>query len=224
MHTRPLGPAAPAESAVGLGGMPLSIQERPTDEAAAIRVTRAALDAGMTLVDTADVYWLDGAARGALGAGRPPDAPAGGVRTVAARSGGGVHRPPPVARPGDPSVPLADSVEALADLRREGKLRWIGLSNVSVGEIAEACTVTPVVTVQNRLDPFFRETMETGVVARCVDAGAANVAPEAAASTVGASREPRLTGPPAPRAGTPEAVARTPDRHASSGPSGGVAD
>ena len=39
MHTRPLGPAAPAESAVGLGGMPLSIQERPTDEAAAIRVT-----------------------------------------------------------------------------------------------------------------------------------------------------------------------------------------
>ena len=62
-------------------------------------------------------------------------------------------------------MPFAESVGALVELRREGKIRWIGLSNVSVGEISEATTIVPIVTVQNRLNPFFREALETGVVA-----------------------------------------------------------
>lgn len=45
-------------SSIGLGGMPLSIQGRPS-ESQAIRVIHAALDAGVTLIDTADVYCLD---------------------------------------------------------------------------------------------------------------------------------------------------------------------
>ena len=56
MNTRKLG--SDAVSALGLGGMYLSIQGRP-DEAQGIATIHAALDAGMTLIDTADVYCLD---------------------------------------------------------------------------------------------------------------------------------------------------------------------
>ena len=58
MERRPLGPGAPAVPVVGYGGMHLSISGRPP-EGQAIRVIHAALDAGMTLIDTADVYCLD---------------------------------------------------------------------------------------------------------------------------------------------------------------------
>src|SRR3954470_13021963 len=55
MKTRTLGTAT--VSAIGLGGMPLSIEGRP-DRARAIRTVHAALDAGVTLIDTADAYHL----------------------------------------------------------------------------------------------------------------------------------------------------------------------
>jgi len=71
----------------------------------------------------------------------------------------------------DPSVPLADSVGALADLQREGKIRWVGLSNVSVPEIQDAESVVEASAVQNRLNPFFREALEEGVVQYCADHG-----------------------------------------------------
>lgn len=58
MKQRRLGAEGPDVSVVGYGGMPLSIQGRP-DEEQAIRVIHAALDSGMTLIDTADVYCLD---------------------------------------------------------------------------------------------------------------------------------------------------------------------
>ncbi len=58
MNHRPLGPDGPLVSSIGLGGMYLSITGRP-DEADAIRTIHAALDAGVTLIDTADVYCLD---------------------------------------------------------------------------------------------------------------------------------------------------------------------
>jgi pyridoxine 4-dehydrogenase len=53
------------------------------------------------------------------------------------------HRP-------DPNVPLADSLGALADLKSEGKIRHIGLSNVTQDQLAQAQLITPVVSVQNR--------------------------------------------------------------------------
>jgi aryl-alcohol dehydrogenase-like predicted oxidoreductase len=46
-------------SAIGLGGMPMSIEGRPTDESRSIATIHAALDAGITLIDTADAYHLD---------------------------------------------------------------------------------------------------------------------------------------------------------------------
>lgn len=205
MQTRALGPAdlaAPAVSAVGFGAMPLSLPGRP-GEAEAIRVLHAALDAGMTLVDTADVYCIDG---GEVGHNERLVAKAlrawGGYRdgvTVATK--GGIIRPEgrweqngrpehlhraceaslralgtdcialyQLHRP-DENVPFAESVGALADLRREGKIRWVGLSNVTVEEIRTASAIVPVTTVQNRLNPFFREALETGVLAHCAREG-----------------------------------------------------
>jgi pyridoxine 4-dehydrogenase len=53
------------------------------------------------------------------------------------------HRP-------DPKVPLADSLGALADLKAEGKIRHIGVSNFSAAQVEEAQRIVPVVSVQNR--------------------------------------------------------------------------
>jgi aryl-alcohol dehydrogenase-like predicted oxidoreductase len=69
----------------------------------------------------------------------------------------------------DPNVPLPDSIGALAELQQAGKIKWIGVSNVSVAEIEQASAIVDVVTVQNRLNPFFREAIETGVVQHCAD-------------------------------------------------------
>jgi aryl-alcohol dehydrogenase-like predicted oxidoreductase len=53
------------------------------------------------------------------------------------------HRP-------DPKVPIAESIGTLAELKREGKIRHIGVSNVTEEQLREAQRVTPVVSVQNR--------------------------------------------------------------------------
>ncbi len=53
------------------------------------------------------------------------------------------HRP-------DPSVPFGESIGALLELQREGKIRHIGLSNVSVRQLREAQRLTPIASVQNR--------------------------------------------------------------------------
>ncbi len=54
-----------------------------------------------------------------------------------------LHRP-------DPSVPFGESIGALLELQREGKVRHIGLSNVSVQQLREAQRLTPIASVQNR--------------------------------------------------------------------------
>jgi aryl-alcohol dehydrogenase-like predicted oxidoreductase len=202
MRDRRLGPDAPAVSVVGYGGMHLSIEGRPPD-AQGIRVIQAALDAGVTLIDTADVYCLDQhdighnerlIARALAGWG-------GNHAAVTVATKGGVVRPDgrwdSDARPEqlraacerslralgverldlyqlhapDPRVPFADSVGELARLREAGKLRWIGLSNVSLPQIREAQRLAPITAVQNRLNPFFRESLASGVVEYCAAEG-----------------------------------------------------
>lgn len=71
----------------------------------------------------------------------------------------------------DPKVPFAESVGAMSELRAQGKVRWVGLSNVSVGQIRLAETIVPITTVQNRLSPFFRESLAAGVVQYCQERG-----------------------------------------------------
>jgi len=198
MQTRSLGAGAPPVSAIGFGAMPLSIQGRP-DEAAGIRVLHASLDAGVTLIDTADVYCLDNSD---IGHNERLIAKAlttwSGLRdAVLVATKGGLTRPQgrwkSDARPDrlkqaceqslkalgvdcidvyqlhapDSQVPFVDSVGALADLQQEGKIRWVGLSNVSVNEIKKAESIVPIVTVQNHFNLFRRKAIADGVIDYC---------------------------------------------------------
>jgi aryl-alcohol dehydrogenase-like predicted oxidoreductase len=182
--------------------MHLSIQDRPSEEQG-IRVIHAALDAGVTLIDTADVYCLGERDIGhnerlvarALGSWQ------GNRDEVIVATKGGVTRPAgrweTDGRPQhlqaaceqslkalgvdridlyqlhapDPRVPLAESVGALAELQNEGKIRWVGLSNMTVPQIRQAESVVRVTSVQNRLNPFFREALAEGVVQHCAERG-----------------------------------------------------
>ncbi|HEY4724375.1 MAG TPA: aldo/keto reductase [Actinomycetota bacterium] len=176
-------------SAVGLGAMLLSVAGRP-DEAAAVRTIHAALDAGVTLIDTADAYCLDGSEAGhneRLVAKALAAWPGDRDRVLVATKGGhtrpggewgldgrpeylrqaceaslralGVdtiglyqfHRP-------DPEVPFAESVAALAELKAAGKVRLVGLSNVSVDQINQARELVEVASVQNEFSPRFRRS------------------------------------------------------------------
>jgi aryl-alcohol dehydrogenase-like predicted oxidoreductase len=61
------------------------------------------------------------------------------------------HRP-------DPKVPLAESVGAIAELKDEGKIRHVGLSNVSEAQFREAERIVPIVSIQNRYNVFDRQS------------------------------------------------------------------
>jgi aryl-alcohol dehydrogenase-like predicted oxidoreductase len=74
------------------------------------------------------------------------------------------HRP-------DPKVPFAESVGALAELQAAGKVRMVGLSNVSVDQIEQARRIVEVVSVQNELSPRFRRS--EGELAWCAAHGVA---------------------------------------------------
>lgn len=202
MQTRPLGASGLAVGAVGMGCMYVSIQGRPS-ESDAVRTLHAALDAGVTLLDTADVYCLDHrdighSERLIARALREKKAPGVVVATK-----GGLERPDGAwtrnARPDhlrsacdaslraldveridvyqlhapDPSVPFADSVGELARLRDEGKIAHVGLSNVSAPEIAAASAIVPIVSVQNRWNPSHRAPESDGVLSYCTEHGIA---------------------------------------------------
>jgi aryl-alcohol dehydrogenase-like predicted oxidoreductase len=179
---------------IGFGGMPLSTQGRP-DEEQGRRVLNAAIDAGMTLIDTADVYCLDDSDIGhnerliaslnrgdfkvatKAGLRRPRgawtnDASPQHIREACEQSLRSLktdriwlyqlHAP-------DPKVAFEKSVEAFAELQREGKFEHFGLSNVSVKQIDAASKILPVASVQNRLNPYFRESVK--VAKACADRG-----------------------------------------------------
>lgn len=71
----------------------------------------------------------------------------------------------------DPQVPLEESVDALAELQGEGKIRHIGLSNVSVEELRRAQRIVPIVSVQNRYN--FSDRSSEDVLAECEKGGLA---------------------------------------------------
>ena len=202
MQQRRLGPDAPEVGAVGYGGMHLSIADRPPEEQG-IRTIHAALDAGVTLIDTADVYCLD---NGDLGHNERLIARAlrtwhGDRERVLVATKGGMTRPggrwdrdgrPEHLREAcdrslralgvdhialyqlhapDPAVPFEESVGALARLREAGKIRWVGLSNVTADQIDVALRIVPVTSIQNRLNPFFPEALTDGVLRRCAEHG-----------------------------------------------------
>jgi pyridoxine 4-dehydrogenase len=163
---------------LGFGAMRITgpgIWGEPEDPDEAKAVLRRAVEFGINLIDTADIYGPEVSERLIAKALHPY--PEGLV--IATK--GGLTRPEPdrlvpdgrpehlreacegsLRRLGvdridlyqfhtpDPNVPFEDSVWALAQLRDEGKVRHVGLSNVGVRELEIAIDIVPVVSVQNR--------------------------------------------------------------------------
>ena len=183
---------------IGLGCMPLSHPD-PVEPERATRTIHAALDAGANLLDTADAYCPDsdvghnerlvaralrGRRDGVLVAtkgghtrpggrweldGRPEHLRSACEASLRALETDRIdlyqlHRP-------DPAVPFAESVGALAELRAEGKVRFVGLSNVSVEQLAEAEAITPIDAVQNELSLGFLGPLGHGELAACEQRG-----------------------------------------------------
>ena len=163
---------------LGFGAMRLcgrDVWGEPPDVSAAKHVLFRAIELGITLIDTADAYGPEVNERLIADALHPyPDrlviATKGGLtrprREAWIRNGRPEHlrsacegslRRLKLQRidlyqlhAPDPAVPLEESVGTLADLQTEGKIRHIGLSNVSVDELRRARRIAPIVSVQNR--------------------------------------------------------------------------
>lgn len=197
MQRTTLGNTGEEIPVIGFGGMALSIQGRPPEEDGR-RVLHAAIDAGMTVIDTADVYCYDDGDLGhnerliasvvrerkdevkvatKAGLRRPKgawtnDGSPEHIREACEKSLRALgtdriwlyqfHAP-------DPRVAFEKSVEAFAELQREGKFHHFGLSNVSIEQLDKAQRILPVVSVQNRLNPYFRENLE--VAQECANRG-----------------------------------------------------
>ncbi|MDY6940359.1 MAG: aldo/keto reductase [Cyanobacteriota bacterium] len=71
-----------------------------------------------------------------------------------------LHRP-------DPNIPFAESVGALAELQREGKIRHIGLSNITLAQLEEARKIAAIASVQNRLN--IAERSHEAILDYCTD-------------------------------------------------------
>jgi aryl-alcohol dehydrogenase-like predicted oxidoreductase len=163
---------------LGFGSMQLTgpgIWGDPKDPAEAVRVLRRAVELGVTLIDTADSYGpyvAEDLIRKALHP-YPDDLV---IATKAGLTRGGPGNWEPVGRPEylrqeaemslrrlgleridlfqlhriDPKVPLAEQVGELALLQKEGKIRHIGLSEVTIDELKQAQRYATIVTVQNK--------------------------------------------------------------------------
>jgi len=175
MQTRTLGKNGPTVAALGLGCMGMSDFYGPADRSESIATIHAALDAGITLLDTGDYYGmghnemligeaLKGRDRGKalisvkFGAQRGPDnvwlgydtRPAA-VKTALAytlRRLGTDYID--IYRPGrlDPSVPIEETIGAIADLIKAGYIRYAGLSEVGAETIRRASAVHPIADLQ----------------------------------------------------------------------------
>jgi pyridoxine 4-dehydrogenase len=175
MQTTGLGQHGPRTSRLGLGCMGMSDLYGPADRGESIATIHAALDAGITLLDTGDFYGmghnemlireaLEGRARDKVqisvkfGALRGPDGTWSGydcrpkaVRNFLAytlkRLGTDYID---IYRPArlDPEVPVEDTVGAIADLVKAGYVRHIGLSEVGVDTLRRASAVHPISDLQ----------------------------------------------------------------------------
>ena len=186
--------AAPVTRAVGLGAMRLSEADVP--EARALDVLRAALDAGVNLIDTAAAYGArmhdnerlvaraTAERRSSVrvvtkcGMRRPKGAwvPDGRRKTILAQAEASCEAlggPPDLLllHAPDPSRAFETSVRALRSAQERGLATRVGLSNVRLGELRRALTLTDVAAVQVALSPFDDEAVCSGVVEACLARG-----------------------------------------------------
>ena len=175
MEHRKLGRTGPETSAIGLGCMGMSDFYGPADRSESIATIHAALDAGITLLDTGDFYGMGhnemligdaliGRNRDNVqisvkfGALRDPERNWSGYdsRPAAVKNFLGytlqrlrvdhidIYRPARL----DPSVPIEDTVGAIADMIKAGHVKHIGLSEVGADTIRRAHAVHPIADLQ----------------------------------------------------------------------------
>ncbi len=193
MHTRMIGPFS--VSAVGLGCMSMSWGYGTADDAVSERLLQESLDAGYTFLDTAAMYGMGhnesligralshrrdeytlaskcGIYRGddgTLGVDGRPETVKQTCELSLQRLQTDVidlyylHRL-------DPHVPIEESVGALADLVAEGKIRTIGLSEVSSATLRRAHAIHPVAAVQSEYSLWAR-TPERQMLSACKELG-----------------------------------------------------
>lgn len=188
MRTRALGWNGPAVGAIGLGCMGLSAVYAPGTIAPedGVAVIHRALDRGVTLLDTSDAYgpYVNEQLVGRAVAGRRD-----GV-VVATKAGCAPHTesfvPRPDGRPEtlrrccdaslgrlgvdvidlwqlhrrDPEVPVEESVGAMGEMVAAGKVRAIGVSELTLAELEAAHAAHPVATVQSELSLWTRHTLD----------------------------------------------------------------
>ncbi|WP_436606555.1 aldo/keto reductase [Sorangium sp. So ce1036] len=195
MHTRTLGPLK--VSAIGLGCMGMSDFYGPRDEAESIATIHRALELGVTLLDTADMYgpFTNEELVGRAIEGRRDRVvlatKCGIVRDPNDRAIRGINGAPEYIRAAcdaslgrlrvdvidlyqlhrvDPKTPIEESVGAMADLVKAGKVRAIGLSEASAATLRRAHAVHPLASVQTEYSLWTRDP-EDEVLATCRELG-----------------------------------------------------
>ncbi len=175
MKTRKLGSQGLEVSAIGLGCMGMSQSYGPADEAESIATLHRAIELGCTFLDTAEVYgpFRNEELLGKALAGRRQEvtiATKFGFRFENGKQLPGMDSHPAHIREAvegslgrlridhidllyqhrvDPAVPMEDVAGAVADLIREGKVRFFGLSEAGVANIRRAHAVHPVTALQS---------------------------------------------------------------------------
>ena len=200
MEQRRLGKTGPQSSAIGLGCMGMSGMYGPSDRAESIATIHAALEVGITLLDTGDFYgmghneMLIGEALKSAPPSRRDSAIVsvkfGGMRDPAGNFIGFDGRPVAVKnalaytlqrlgvdhidifRPArlDANVPVEDTVSAIADMIEAGYVRHVGLSEVGAETIRKAAAVHPVCDLQIEYSLISRG-IEDAILAACRELG-----------------------------------------------------
>jgi aryl-alcohol dehydrogenase-like predicted oxidoreductase len=199
MQTRNLGPQGPQVSALGLGcmGMSFAYGGGAGDDESLATLQRA-LELGVTFFDTADMYGphtnerllggflkgkrdevflaskfgmvIDPANPTARGVNGRPDYVRAACDASLQRLGTDhidlyyLHRV-------DPAVPIEDTVGAMADLVRAGKIRYLGLSEAGEGTLRRAHAVHPVTALQSEYSLWTRDPEHNGTLAACGELG-----------------------------------------------------
>jgi aryl-alcohol dehydrogenase-like predicted oxidoreductase len=218
MKQRTLGKGGPAVSAIGLGCMGMSEFYGSSDDQASVDLIRTAIDLGITLFDTADMY---GVGHNEMLVGQ---ALRGGLRDkviVATKFANmrridgaflGLSGKPEYVKSAcdmslkrlgldhidlyyqhrvDPDTPIEETVGAMAELVRAGKVRYLGLSEAGAATIRRAHTVHPITALQTEYSLWSRDG-EGEILETCRELGIAFVAysPLGRGFLTGALREP----------------------------------
>ena len=202
MELRDLGRSGLRVSALGLGCMGMSEFYGETDEAESIATIHRSIELGMTFLDTADIYgpWRNEELVGRAIRDRRSQVilatKFGILRDPASGNFGGVNGKPDYVKQAceaslkrlgvdvidlyyqhrvDKSTPIEDTVGAMADLVREGKVRYLGLSEAGPDTLRRAAKVHPIAALQSEYSLWSRE-IEDGVRSTCRDLGIGVVA------------------------------------------------